>query len=589
MGIADDDIAKVRDATDIVAIISEHLQLKRVGRRWVGLCPFHNEKSPSFSVNQQEGFWHCFGCQKSGDAITFVREIEGLDFAPAVERLAAKAGITLTYTSANEGARRQKRARLVEAVGQAVDWYHERLLKAPDAGAARAYLRARGITGDEVRAYKIGWAPDDWDALAKGLDVNKNTFVDSGLGFSNRRNRLQDTFRARILFPIYDINNDPVGFGGRKLPDAEGPKYKNSSESSIYSKSRLLYGLNWAKEHIVRADEVIICEGYTDVMGYSRAELPRAVATCGTALTEDHVKILKRFAKRIVLSFDADAAGQAAAERFYEWEKTYDVDVRVVALPPGVDPDEMAQENPEALREAVEQAMPFLSFRVERALAAADMDTVEGRARGADAAVALVREHPNPLVRDQYLMQISERCGVDLEQLRAVADGRASRRRAAPAPVQDAPAPAQMIDTVELQVLRLAVHRPDLVPDLVVEELFADPRHREIFGALLSSETLHEAIENTGGAAQVMLQGLVVQDVEEMDESRAQSLAGRLVDEAGTRELARLDSVARSTNDPGVGQRVAALHQARDHLRNENWRIPEAEALVALLAPGEEL
>ena len=529
-----------------------------------------------------------FGCQKSGDAITFVREIEGLDFAPAVERLAAKAGVTLTYTSANEGARRQKKARLVEAVGQAVDWYHERLLKAPDAGAARAYLRARGITGDEVRAYKVGWAPDDWDALAKGLDVNRTTFVDSGLGFSNRRNRLQDTFRARILFPIYDINNDPVGFGGRKLPDAEGPKYKNSSESSIYSKSRLLYGLNWAKEHIVRADEVIICEGYTDVMGYARADLPRAVATCGTALTEDHVKILKRFAKRIVLSFDADAAGQAAAERFYEWEKTYDVDVRVVALPPGVDPDELAQEDPEALREAVEQAMPFLSFRVQRALGAADLATVEGRARGADAAVALVREHPNPLVRDQYLMQISEACGVDLEQLRAVADGRAPRRTA-PVQAQETRPPAEMIDTVEIQVLRLAVHRPDLVPDLVVEELFADPRHREIFSALLSSETLHEAIENTGGPAQVMLQGLVVQDVDDIDEARAQSLAGRLVDEAGTRELARLESLARSTNDPGVGQQVAALHQARDHLRNQNWRIPEAEALVALLAPGEEL
>ncbi len=419
--------------------------------------------------------------------------------------------------------------------------------------------------------------------------MNRTTFVDAGLGFTNRRNRLQDTFRARILFPIYDVNNDPVGFGGRKLPDDEGPKYKNSSESSIYSKSRLLYGLNWAKEHIVRADEVIICEGYTDVMGYARAELPRAVATCGTALTEDHVKILKRFAKRIVLSFDADAAGQAAAERFYEWEKTYDVDVRVVALPPGVDPDELAQEDPEALRAAVAEAMPFLSFRVQRALDAADLATVEGRARGADAAVALVREHPNPLVRDQYLMQISERCGVDLEQLRAVADGRAPRRRQAPPPDERQAATGPVPDSVELQMLRVAVHRPDLVPALVVEELFTDPRHREIFSALLSSETLHEAIANTDGAAQALLQGLVVQDVDDVDEAWAQRLAGRLVDEAGTRELARLDSVARTTNDPGVGQRVAALHQARDHLRNENWRIPEAEALVALLAPGEEL
>lgn len=591
MGIADDDIAKVRDATDIVAVISEHLQLKRVGQRWVGLCPFHNEKSPSFSVNQQLGFYHCFGCQKSGDAISFVREVEGLDFVGAVERLASKAGVSLTYTSANEGARRQKRARLVDAVGEAVEWYHERLLKAPDAGVARAYLRDRGITGEEVRAYKVGWAPDDWDALAKALNVPKGVFVDAGLGFSNRRNRLQDMFRARILFPIYDVNNDPVGFGGRKLPDTEGPKYKNSSDSSIYAKSRLLYGLNWAKEHIVRADEVIICEGYTDVMGYARADIPRAVATCGTALTEDHVKILKRFARRIVLSFDADAAGQAAAERFYEWEKRYEVDVRVAALPEGVDPDELAQEDPGALRSAIEGAQPFLSFRVDRVLGAADMASVEGRARAADAAVGLVREHPNPLVRDQYLVRIADRCGIDLERLRAVADGRGPRR--APLAAQPADDAGRIVvdltETVELQMLRLAVHRPDLVPDLVTEHLFAVPAHREVFEALLVATTLHEAIEATDGAAQVILRSLAVQEVDDPSETAADKLAGRLVDEAAERELRRLAAEARSTGNPALGSRVAAVRNGLASLREDNWGIAASLALVAWLEPGEQL
>jgi DNA primase len=592
MGIADDDIAKVRDSTDIIAIISEHLQLKRVGRRWVGLCPFHNEKSPSFSVNQQEGFYHCFGCQKSGDAITFVREVEGMDFVGAVERLAAKAGVSLTYTTANEGERRQKRGRLVEAVSEAVDWYHDRLLRAPDAGVARAYLRDRGITGDEVRAYKIGWAPDDWDQLARSLKVSKTVFDDAGLGFLNKRNRLQDTFRARILFPIYDVNNDPVGFGGRKLPDAEGPKYKNSMESSIYSKSRLLYGLNWAKEHVVRSDEVIICEGYTDVMGYARAELPRAVATCGTALTEDHVKILKRFAKRIVLSFDADAAGQAAAERFYEWEKTYEVDVRVAALPDGVDPDDLAQSDPAALRKAVEDAQPFLSFRVDRALNAADMANVEGRARAADTAVGLVREHPNPLVRDQYLVQIAERCGLEVDQLRAVADRRAPRRSAPtrrPGAVPLGEPIVDMVDTVELQVLRLAVHRPELVPDYVTEELFSATHHREILEALLQSATLIEAIENTDGAAQIVLQGLIVQDIDVLDDIGGQRLAGRLVDEASERELRRLAALARTTNDPALGTRVATGKNGLVGLRNASWGISEALALVAWLETTEQL
>ena len=593
MGIADEDIAKVRDATDIVAVISEHLQLKRVGQRWVGLCPFHNEKSPSFSVNQQLGFYHCFGCQNSGDAITFVREIEGLDFVGAVERLASKAGVTLTYTSANEGQRRRKRAQLTEAVEKAVAFYHQRLLEAPDAGAARAYLRERGITGDDVRTYRIGWAPDDWDALAKALNVPKAVFTDAGLGFVNKRNRLQDTFRARILFPIYDINNDPVGFGGRKLPDADGPKYKNSSESAVYSKSRLLYGLNWAKEDIVRADEVIVCEGYTDVIGYAQAGLPRAVATCGTSLTEDHVKILKRFAKRIVLSFDADAAGQAAAERFYAWEKTYEVDVRVAALPVGVDPADLARHDPAGLRTAVEEAQPFLSFRVDRALAVGDMNTVEGRARAADTATALVREHPNPLVRDQYLVQIADRCGLDVEQLRAVADGRLPMRQSRQGRSEQPDAvvghaPVSFDDTVELQVLRLAVHRPDLVPPFVTEHLFVDPTHREIFDALLRAGTLLDAVDLTHGSAAVLLQGLMVQDLDDIDERRAQRLAGRLLDEAAGRELDRLVSEARDTNDPTVGRQVADLKNALVDLRDGNWEIALTEPLVAWLTPAEQ-
>ncbi len=587
MGIADDDIARVRAATDIVAIISEHLQLKRVGRRWVGLCPFHNEKTPSFSVNQEEGFFHCFGCRRSGDAITFVREVEGLDFVGAVERLAARAGITLTYTSASEGQQRRTRARLVEAVAQAVDWYHARLLEAVDAGPARAYLRERGITGDEARRYRIGWAPDDWDQLTRALDLPKQVLTDSGLAFVNRRNRLQDTFRARILFPIYDINNDPVGFGGRVLPGADGPKYKNSSESAIYAKSRLLYGLNWAKEHVVRADEAIVCEGYTDVIGYARVGLPHAVATCGTALTEDHVRILKRFAGRIVLSFDADAAGQAAAERFYEWEKSFDIDVRVAALPPGVDPADLAQKDPEALRLAAEEAQPFLAFRVDRTLTGFDMATVEGRARAAEAALALVREHPSPLVRDQYLVQIAERCGLDADRLRSVDEGRRPRRGRAPEPAGD-DGVIDLVDSVELQVLRLAVHRPELVPDIVTPELFAVPRHREIFEALLDSSTLFEAIDTTRGDTQVMLHGLVVQDVDDMDQRGAERLAGRLVDEASTRELKQIEALARSTDDPTLGRRVAELHNALMRLRDSNWEISAAEALVAWLEPAEQ-
>ena len=228
MGIEDEDIVRVREATDLADLIGSHLQLKRVGRRSVGLCPFHNEKTPSFNVNAELGFYKCFGCGKSGDAITFVREIEHLDFVGAVEMLANKAGIQLRYTNENEGVHRKKRSELTDAVEKAVDWYHGRLMSSPDAAHARGYLRSRGLTGDQVRKFKIGWAPDDWDQLYQSIRVKQEIFVSSGLGFVNKANRVQDHFRARVLFPIHDVNGAAVGFGGRVMPDGDGPKYKNS-------------------------------------------------------------------------------------------------------------------------------------------------------------------------------------------------------------------------------------------------------------------------------------------------------------------------------------------------------------------------
>lgn len=528
---------------------------------------------------------NCFGCQVSGDAITFVREIEGLDFVGAVERLASKAGITLTYTNANEGRDRQKRRQLVDTVGKAVEFYHQRLLTAPDAGAARAYLRDRGISGDDVRRFEIGWAPDDWDALAKALKAPPKVFTEAGLGFTNKRNRLQDTFRARILFPIYDVNNDPVGFGGRKMPGSEGPKYKNSSESAIYGKSRLLYGLNWAKEHVVRADEVVVCEGYTDVIGYAQAGVPRAVATCGTALTEEHVKTLKRFARRIVLSFDADAAGQAAADRFYEWEKKYEIDVRVAALPPGVDPGDLAVSDPEALAAAVTDAKPFLAFRVDRVLLGGDLTTVEGRARAADTALELVAAHPNPLVRDQYVVQIADACQVDPDRLRQAAErvGPAQVARPVAADEDD-----EMADSVELQVLRLAVHRPDLVPAWVDVELFTRPMFKAIFTALLEATTLTEAVENVDERARPTMQRLMVEEIDDSDDVRAQRLVGRLVDEAASRALRSVEQQARQTGDVQLGAVVAKLHHGLVGLRASNWGMAESEALVGLLQGADQ-
>ncbi len=434
MGIVDEDIARVRAATDFVAVAAEHIALKRVGRQYQGLCPFHSEKSPSFSINPEKGVYYCYGCQASGDVISFVRELEKLDFAQAVERLASKAGLTLRYDSEAAGKDRIKRAKLVESMEKAVDWYHDRLMTSPDAGAARKYLRSRGYDGAAIRHFKIGWAPDGWDTLCKSIQLPNDVAKDTGLGFVNKVGKVNDFFQKRILFPIFDQSGAPVAFGGRKMPDADGPKYKNSSETKLYSKSRVLYGLNWAKVNIVETGEVIVCEGYTDVIGFHLAGLPRAVATCGTALADEHFKTLKNYARRIVLGYDADNAGQNAAAKFFAWEKQYEIDLYVVALPPGADPADVARNNPQDLHDAVANAKPFLAFRVERVLSSANLTTAEGRARAYEAAAAVVMEHPSPIVREQYLLQVAGRCQVSEDSM--------MRTLSAPPPVPpNSPAP----------------------------------------------------------------------------------------------------------------------------------------------------
>ena len=309
MGIEPDDISQVRSATDLVAVIGEHTEIKRVGRQWMARCPMHGERTPSLSVSPEKGVYYCFGCRRSGDAITFVREMEGLGFVDAVERLANRAGISIRYTRADEAASHKQRRRLLEAVARARDFYHKRLLESPDARPARDYLKSRGYDEDTVRRYRVGWAPDGWDLLAKHLNLTTPNLRSSGLGLVNRNQR--DFFHARVMFPISDERGDPVAFGGRILPGAEGPKYINTSSAAvIYDKSRVLYGLNEHRAEIVRHGQAVICEGYTDVIGAAMAGVTTAVATCGTALTEHHVRLLKRFsADRLVLAFDADAAG----------------------------------------------------------------------------------------------------------------------------------------------------------------------------------------------------------------------------------------------------------------------------------------
>lgn len=598
MGIHDDDIVRVREATDLADLVGSHLQLRRVGRRSVGLCPFHNEKTPSFNVNSELGFYKCFGCGKSGDAITFVREIEHLDFVGAVEYLANKAGIQLRYTNQNEGETRKRRSELTDAVGAAVDWYHERLLSAPDAAQARGYLRSRGLDGDQVRKYKIGWAPDDWDQLYRSIRVKQANFVAAGLGFVNKANRVQDHFRARVLFPIHDVNGVPVGFGGRVLPDGDGPKYKNSFDSAIYNKSRLLYGLHLAKDEIVRTDESIVCEGYTDVIGFGDVGIERAVATCGTALTEDHVRMLKRFGRRIVLAFDADAAGQAAAERIYEWERALEVDVAVAALPAGVDPADLAASDPEALRTAIANAMPFLGFRLQRVLESGNLSTPEGRARAAERAVSVVREHPSDLVRDQYLMQVADTCHVEVSRLRHMLEQPAPARQERqwipnePTGYQDDHpngyqhhAPTRIVRIVEnadSRMLLLSLHRPDTVPAYITPAMFADPAMRAVYTELLDNSTddLAGLIESLPPTTSEALSQLAVMDLPDVEPER---IVGQFLHDAAIRRVAELQSLALRTGDTSLMTEISDLRLLLPKVREAGFDLTTAAELVPLL------
>lgn len=587
MGIVDEDIAKVRDATDIVAVVSEHVQLKRVGRRWTGLCPFHSEKSPSFSVNAEQGLYYCFGCGAKGDAITFVRETDHLDFAAAVEKLAAGSGVVLHYTDSNEGDKRKQRSRLVEAMAAATDFYHQRLLEAPDAAAARKYLRSRGFSGDEVRHYRLGWAPDSWDTLVKALPFPQEVLVDAGLAFINARSRPTDAFRGRILFPIFNASGDPVAFGGRIMPGAEGPKYKNSSGSAVYDKSRVLYGLNWSKGAIVAADEAIVCEGYTDVVGFAAVDMGRAVATCGTSLTEEHVRVLRSYAQRVVLAFDADAAGQNAAERFHEWEQRYGLDVAVVALPAGTDPGDLARTDPDALRAAVTDAVPFLRFRVDRVLAGLDTTTAEGRARAATAALVVIAQHPDELVRDQYVMDLADRLRLPSDQVRermaSVRRGevptvagrsaeRPGRRQAGPTgsgPSDGGPsrrsATSVVHDSPEMEALRLALSRPDEVAPSLHEVLFADALCTEAYRHLVASQWKAGHLDGADDQAVALIQRLAVEETE----SEPAEVVERLVEAAGQREMAMLGAEARAADDDRALELASLV----------GWLKPQLEAL----------
>lgn len=491
MAYSRQDIDRVREATDLVELASEVTKVKRSGRSVMAVCPFHSEKTPSLSIDPARGLYHCFGCGKSGDVYRWVEETQGLDFAGSVEFLARRSGITLT-PDPDAARRRDRREELVAAVEASIAFYHERLRRGEDAGNARSYLRRRGYEGDVVERFQIGFSPGAWDLLVRHLrdqGVKDEAMIRAGLASRSRKGSLIDRFRGRIMFPIYDLRGDGVGFGARLL-DGDGPKYLNSPETPIYHKSRLLYGLNWAKSAIVRNGQSVVVEGYTDVIAFQMADMPVAVATCGTALGEEHLDLLRRFSERVVLAFDADEAGSGAALRGFERSVPGDLDLRVALLPQGRDPADLVHTGEiETLEKAVAESAPLLQFRIEKELGRFELSEPEARGRAVRAVGALIALHPDPVVRHEYAVLVSRGTGVDVAMVeRAI--GRSDRAASsAPEPMDEESLSG--VDKAERELLRLilandpAVRRHELGPDLFVRA--AHRQAYELVGAAVAA------------------------------------------------------------------------------------------------------
>ncbi|HJM37530.1 MAG TPA: DNA primase [Acidimicrobiales bacterium] len=590
MGIVDDDIRRVREESDIIRLITQHTQLKKVGRSWKGLCPFHNEKTPSFTVNQETGRYYCFGCQATGDSIEFLREIDNLDFVAAVEMLAAQNGIPIRYTDKNESKSRNRRKELIKLVAEAVDFYNKKLIDMdnPEARPAREYLKQRGLGGDIAEKFSIGWAPDSWDSLSKHLSISNKDLVASGLGGINKNGGQYDFFRNRILFPIFSEQGDPIAFGGRKLPDGEGPKYKNTSDGAeIYSKSQILYGLNWAKEEAGRVDELVVCEGYTDVIGCHEAGISRAIATCGTALTKEHVRKMSRFAKKVILAFDADNAGQSAAEKVYEWESEFDLLFKVADLPKGQDPGDLAFSDPDELNRIVESAKPHMQFRVDRVLEKGDFETKEGRAKAAIDAMKVIVQHPDELIRDQYIVQIADKCLISADEIRRRASQENFKTEESITVREVVPVKMERL-TIEFQALRMLIHKPEEVTEWLHPVLLSDPLAESVYGTLISSTDLHEASQFLEGEESDLVGRLSVQDSEE-DEPLG--VFSRLLSLAAERQAVELESLARQSGELSEYQadisylrrtvmelNEEGIHQIEEGIELRSWLIAKSEA-----------
>jgi DNA primase len=524
--IRDEDIATIREKARIDEIVGEYVALHNAGGGSLkGLCPFHDEKSPSFHVTPARGMYFCFGCNQGGDVIRFVEKVEHLSFTEAVEQLAVKVGIQLRYEESRAGTvpqpHREQRTRLVEAHRFAAEYYAEQLAEAPEAVAGRQFLAERGFDRDAATRFSVGYAPRGGDLLRKHLrqrGFRDDELIVAGL-LSPGRSAPYDRFRGRLVWPIRDLLGNVIGFGARRLYDDDRieAKYLNTAETPIYKKSHVLYGVDLAKKEIARRSQAVVVEGYTDVMACHLAGVETAVATCGTSFGEDHARVLRRllrdqdeFRGEVVFTFDGDAAGQKAAMRAFEGDQRFVGQTFVAIEPDGLDPCELRQRSGDAaVRELVARRQPLFHFAIRTTLAEFDLDTAEGRTHALERTIPLVAKIRDHALRDEYARKLAGWVGAPDElavvhRARAMAGVRNRHRSGAPAehrsPGQQALGVPVHGDvdpqTLELEraVLQVAIQRPALTGpefDDLDPEAFLSPAYR----------ALRETIRKAGGCA----------------------------------------------------------------------------------------
>ena len=594
--IRNDDITLVRDKSRIDEVVREHVALKSAGSSLKGLCPFHDEKTPSFHVTPSKGFWYCFGCGEGGDVFSFIQKVEHSTFSEAVEKLANKYNIALryeeNYTSPNTG----QRSKILEANKLASDFYQKNLETA-EAEIGRKFLKERGFDKNSAQLFNIGYASKNWDNLTKYLKqkgYSEQELVLAGLSITGQKGTY-DRFRGRLIWPIKDASGEVVGFGARRLfDDDQGPKYLNTPETLVYKKSQVLYGLDQAKKEITSKKQVVIVEGYTDVMACHLSGVKTAVATCGTAFGEDHARILRRFLMdeeqftgEIIYTFDGDEAGQKAALKAFSLDQTFSTRTFVAIEKNGLDPCDLRQKSGnDAIVALIASKVPLFEFVIKNAISKFDLNNAEGRVLALKASAPIVSNIKDKALKPEYVRLLAGWLGIEINSVeQAVKDNNRQIRTVTTITKNEINNKENIESSIEKEALKLIFQFPILVSEWVKQinvETFTQSKFRELFEVLdkleISEDILNKLLkDNEDEEFKNLIAALSVEEFKaSVDKKYVDSIFARLIELSTSRTIAdlksqlqRLEPESNSKDHDKLFQDLLELEEYRRALREK--------------------